>query len=104
MGQSRARITPTQRSRSLRVVVLPRVSSSRTKARGRPRVGLPPLFDAGPPRLPLKSSSCGSHLHLRRVAAQEGPAMVAIHREKVVISRYDGKILTDGRLIEQDRA
>src|SRR3981189_1279377 len=30
--------------------------------------------------------------------------MAAIHREKVVISRYDGKILTDGRLIEQDRA
>jgi len=30
--------------------------------------------------------------------------MVAIHREKVVISRYDGRIVTDGRLIEKDRA
>ena len=30
--------------------------------------------------------------------------MVAIHREKVVISRYDGRLVTDGRLIEKDRA
>ena len=30
--------------------------------------------------------------------------MVAIHREKVVISRYEGSIVTDGRLIEKDRA
>ena len=30
--------------------------------------------------------------------------MVAIHREKVVISRYEGRIVTDGRLIEKDRA
>jgi hypothetical protein len=30
--------------------------------------------------------------------------MAAIHREKVVISRYDGRHVTDGRLIEKDRA
>ena len=30
--------------------------------------------------------------------------MVAMHREKVVISRYEGSIVTDGRLIEKDRA
>jgi hypothetical protein len=30
--------------------------------------------------------------------------MAAIHREKVVISRYEGSIVTDGRLIEKDRA
>jgi hypothetical protein len=30
--------------------------------------------------------------------------MVAIHREKVVISRYEGCIVTDGRLIEKNRA
>jgi hypothetical protein len=27
-----------------------------------------------------------------------------IHREKVVISRYDGRLVTEGRLIEKDRA